>query len=650
MPSNSSKSKAAVVGKKAKETSKNKKKINAVSNFSTPAFIEDLTGAAQQELNFQWNINANAFTEQSITGDPWNQGYLDDTGKFIPTPIQSYYYNLSTTPIPQNTQAPLVPWIAFPHRIIYYLGKANPSTNIYNLEQQKLFELADTGYYTNSSGTKQTFPKIPVNLCPKPNWQGEMQEYGPYGPRGWQDEYCEWSVTRNSSGKITRVDFVCENPEYWYTLWRVDPNAVAKKYEETLNFGLHTNSQNLIKINIEDLYLNDPLTGKPVIDPYTNKPAYNPLNKWNKGPVSQRGSSPSGGAMHLTSSPNSLQTEVGLAGCATVQRKVGNVDSQALICCSKYGQSFRNSDPIIGQSVNQVVEGPPASRVSLANPIGLYIQKPDFTNYELFDDPKLPVDAQVSDCWQVIRGHEILIDPITNAPFNGNFILHAAFQIPEKWIAAGVTKTISDIKINSEGVSSPIQWAGQIALTFHVGLYARPLPAAELQPVSCLVSLDNPTSDKSLPPAQAQPVQMMYQTLWNAYYGTKISNPVGVPMNLATNTVIVPVPVRQGDQGLKIALICNTAVTHTFNTLPSVTASNSNIEITVDKKAGLQDVTYAAPGNSYPDVFKMLTLTVNINKNVPPGLYGIQVKNPGKGMPDALIAPGFINVLPAKQN
>ncbi len=646
--SNQNKTKTTMVGKKTKETSKSKNNNLTYTPFSTPAFIQDLEGNSQINLNVQWNLNANAFTEQSITGSPWNQGYLDNSGKFVTSPPQSYYYNLATTTIPAGTAAIPVSWEAFPRRITYYLGKNTPPNNPYNLEQEKLFELADTGYYTDNKRTKQSFPKIPVKLCPNPDWKGELHEYGPYGPRGWQDEYSEWSVTKNSEGKITRVDFVCENPEYWYTLWNVDPNAVAKKYEETLNYGLPSTSPNLIHVKVEDLYLNDPVSGKPVIDPFTNKPSYNPLNKWNSGPVSLRGKTTSGGAMHLTSSPNTLQTEVGLAGAATVQRTVGNVNSQTLICCSQYGQSFRNSDPFIGQSVNQVVGGPPAARVSLANPIGLYIQTPNFSNYELFDDSKLPAGAKVSDCWQVVRGHELLIDPVTNQPFNGNFILHAAFQIPAKWIEAGVTKTVGDIKITSGGVTSPIQWAGQIAQTYHVGLFARGLSTSELAPVSCSVNLSNPTEDKNLPPAQAQPVQMMYQSLWNAYYGTNVPNPVNYPMSLATNSVIVPVPVKQGMQGLKLVLICSTAVKGSGNTLPTVIAvPNSGITVTVDQKAGLQDVTYAAPGNSYPSVFNMLTLTVNIDKNTPPGLYGIQVNNPGTGMPAAITGPGYINVFPS---
>ena len=64
---------------------------------------------------------------------------------------------------------------------------------------------------------------------------------------------------------------------------------------------------------------------------------FNPLNKWNSGPIEVRTGDPAsftGGVIHLTSTPNTLQTELGLAGAATVQYKCGNQDSQTLICCA----------------------------------------------------------------------------------------------------------------------------------------------------------------------------------------------------------------------------------------------------------------------------------------------------------------------------
>jgi len=87
------------------------------------------------------------------------------------------------------------------------------------------------------------------------------------------DEYCEWSVTRDANGNIIRIDFVCENPEYWNTLWMISPETVRSLYEQTLNFQVPADQQ--ITITLEDLYLNDPQTGQPVIDPSTGRPVYN---------------------------------------------------------------------------------------------------------------------------------------------------------------------------------------------------------------------------------------------------------------------------------------------------------------------------------------------------------------------------------------
>jgi hypothetical protein len=149
---------------------------------------------------------------------------------------------------------------------------------------------------------------------------------------------------------------------------------------------------------------------------------------------------------------------MGLAGGATVARKIGNQYDQDLICCSQYGQPYRNSDPHIGQLVNQTVNGvnnnpkPPATpaKIALADPSGLYIQKPDLSQFYLPDDPKLPAGAKASDCWHIIRGAETPVDPVTEKSYLGNFILHAVFQIPQSWIEAGASFTVGDITIGGK--------------------------------------------------------------------------------------------------------------------------------------------------------------------------------------------------------
>lgn len=290
-----------------------------LSMFRSPAdqAKKDFAGKPDLLSRFDqhWNTNIDGFTQQSILGNPWTASHSSNS---------TNYFNPLNTDIPVETSVVQnIFWNAMPGRIAYYNSADWGSL----LTQQQMYEIADYGYYMDD-GQQKTFPNITKDPC---TGEAENLKYGPYGPRGWQDEYTEWSVTRDENGNILRVDFTCENPEYWYTLWRVDPQTALQIYRDTLDNP---------NIQLEDLCLKDPATGESVIDPSTGLPAYNPLNKWNSGP--QRTAS-SGGAMHLTSTPNTLQTETGLAGAATIQRLMGNSDPEALLCCSQYGQPFRNS-------------------------------------------------------------------------------------------------------------------------------------------------------------------------------------------------------------------------------------------------------------------------------------------------------------------
>jgi len=364
--------------------------------FLTPATQQDFPDdpAKQAALNTQWNTNVNGFTQQAIVRDPWN--LTNATGI-------TNYINPAVTPLPPNPPLAQIQWNAFPNRISYYFP---------HLSVNEVFSLADTGYQLDGT---TSFPDITKNPCS--GLPAKPKPYGPYGPRGWQDEYCEWAVTRNSSGQITRIDFTCENPEYWNSLWMISPERVLELYRSTLNKD---------QIQLEDLYLYGP-EGNIVTDPSTGRPAYNPLNKWNFGTASD---SNGGGAMHLTATPNTLQTEIGEAAGTTSQRISGNDNANKLICCDQTGQPHRNSDPNIGQSVNKLVALNNA--VTLANPPGLYIQLPNFSGYAT------PDGTPASTFWTVVRGQETLtVDGVT---LPGNFILHATFEVP-----ASKNYTVSDI-------------------------------------------------------------------------------------------------------------------------------------------------------------------------------------------------------------
>ena len=591
--------------------------------FTTPACNNDFPNdpSAYAQLTAAWSQNVAGFTNQAIVGNPWTSLFQAQ---------QTAYYNPLATPIPAGSAAVDVAWIAFPNRLVQYLGQSQVPPNPYGLTQDTLNQLADTGNLGK-------YP-IPTTRCPQADWSGSTEPFGPYGPRGWLDEYCEFSVIRDARNNIVRIDFTCENPEYYQTLWRINPQIVADVYTAALNAGAPKDQW--VKVTVADLQLVDPQTGAPVIDPQTGRPGYNPLNRWNSGTVAVRTGSQStftGGAMHLTATPNTLQTELGLGAGATVQRAAGNTDPQALICCGQYGQNYRNSDPHIGQTINLAVGA--GFNISLADPPGLYIQMPSFAQYVLPPDPKLPRGATAADCWQIVRGFEKLIDPVTNAPFPGSFILHAAFQIPQAWIDAGVSFTVSDITIAGER----ILWGSQVQATLEVALFGRPIaPVVPAPALACV-----PTS---IAAPQAQPLQIMFQNLWDAYYGTKFNTPAGVPMVLASNSSIIPPTLNAGAQNVALALTYlapdSTAPWPTVVfTLPNGQPDNS---INTKVVGFNPNINYAVPGNTYPSQSQLLNLQVSVAANALAGVRGVVIVPVGQTFSSAITpAPAFLVVAPS---
>jgi hypothetical protein len=614
--------------------------MSSAITFNTPADIHDFPDGSAQDLAVcsQWNTNMMGFTQQAILGNPWNLLYASN---------QVDYFDTAVTPIPPGSTAVIVTWHAFPNRLKQYLGQGATPANPYSYTNNQLLATADQ--YGTPVALVPPFQKVPTVLCPQANWQEPLQMYGPYGPRGWQDEYCEWCVVRDpSTQKITRIDFTCENPEYWNTLWMIDPQKVADLYTSTLNWDAPAGTH--ILVQVEDLYLYDPTTRKVVIDPSTWRPAYNALNKWNSGPTAVRptdGTNPngySGGAMHLTATPNTLQTEMQLAGGATIQRVSGNTQTQTLICCAQYGQAYRNSDPHIGQSVNQLVSSGP-NQVALANPSGLYIQVPDLSTFKLPVDPNLPPGATAQDCWQIVRGSETLKDPITNLPYGlpngpgGNFVLHAVFQIPSAWVAAGVSFTVGDIQDSNR---QPIQWGGQVVQMMDVGLWARPISLPET-PVDqpCVLPPSNgvqPPPDSPQPPNYAQPLQFFHEAVWNAYYNTSVPNPMNTPLPLASNTTLIAPRLRPGESAFMI-LLC-TAQLGPRNELPQVDLGPDIHASTFELNPG---VFYAVPGNSYPSTCSALRVKVDVSHRAALGLRGLQVTNSGYRLQAAM--PAMLNIV-----
>ena len=369
-----------------------------LKRFNTPAGLKDLADQPEKQAQLEalWNQSLNEFTEQSIQG---GSAPLDND--------RTFYFNPLTTDLTGVVTPPPVAWTAFPNRILLTFPNASRGEQL---------QYADDG---------------------PPNVNG--QPYRPQGPRGWQDEYCEWSVTRRASdNKITKVTFTCENREYWNALWLIDRDRVLKLYRELVS---------------PDVQLSD-LEG---INPDTGQPGYNFRNKWNDNTKM--------GPVHLISQPNSLSAEIYLAAAATIVRECNGevvTNQSQLIQCSRYGTPGRNSDPFIGGTVNSIVR-PGGVKVTLKDPVGLYIQEPAFDQtWQL--PPEAPIDAHPSDYWKIVRGHR-RTDP--NEP---DFILHAVYEVPED---QGFC--VGDITI--DGV--PIRFGSQISQKFQIALAAIGIPTTE---------------------------------------------------------------------------------------------------------------------------------------------------------------------------
>ncbi|MGB8192638.1 MAG: hypothetical protein WCF67_12000, partial [Chitinophagaceae bacterium] len=139
--------------------------------FRTPANIQDFSNSPtkQNMMNSLWSNNLDGFIQQGMLNNPWNS---------TNTPSTTNYYNPVDNNPPSN--AANIRWQAFPGRL---------SFNFPNATQDQLNEMADTG-------------QMPGQISDSPcSTSGQQVAYYPYGPRGWQDEYCEWAVTRNAAGK-----------------------------------------------------------------------------------------------------------------------------------------------------------------------------------------------------------------------------------------------------------------------------------------------------------------------------------------------------------------------------------------------------------------------------------------------------------------
>lgn len=220
-----------------------------------------------------------------------------------------------------------------------------------------------------------------------------------------QVEYCEWSTTRDTSGKVIKISFTCEDRNYFRTLFRHQPDVVLSLYREHVS---------------PDVQMSD------LVDGLGN---YVPANRWN--------ANSSNGAMHMIGQPNTIGAAVELVAGACVVRRNPNgtlkTGARELILCGRYGDPERHSDPTIGAEVNKLARA--RHVIAMANPPQLAFESISFSGWDV------PDGVAPEDCWTYTRGAD-------------GRAVRGVLEAPE-----GASFVVGDIRINGKD----IRFGGQVA-------------------------------------------------------------------------------------------------------------------------------------------------------------------------------------------
>jgi hypothetical protein len=225
---------------------------------------------------------------------------------------------------------------------------------------------------------------------------------GDVDTRGPQNEYCEWHVTRNAAGKITKVVFVTESPEYWNELWAVDRATVVKLYQMLVNPAV-----------VEaDLRAAGPGN------------MYNKFNRWNT----------TDGIVHLIQSINTLTAALHLAqNSIKIDQARDNYETPPPL-------PLRTSvDPRVKFDIGALVRKPLS--ITLREPIALYITGYDDTGWTK------PNGAPVGNYWRILRG-------------SPGRILRLEYRVPP-----GLGFVVGDIRIGGRRIEWGGQIAEHITCT-----------------------------------------------------------------------------------------------------------------------------------------------------------------------------------------
>lgn len=368
--------------------------MGLLTRYDTPAFLPDFN-AIPGQLD-AWSRAISAWFDQIIS---------NDGAKFGGFPLQ-YYNGMNFDPGGIAVEQ-AVTWNAFPKELQRRYGR------------ERAFVLAD-----------RLWPVERYNH-PSPDPDDTTGTSGVlYRP---QEEYCEWHVLRDQdSGRIQRVTFSSEPPEYWQAFAGLVPGSMDPPIADQQFPGDRNALLALYRTLVSrDVQMDDLFPAQDTLDKEGNvivaSGVYNIYNKWNT----------TDGIAHLNSPPNSLVAEIQLGADASIRYTDPQgrllVEPDALIAYARYGGPNRNSDPTIGSTMNALARI--GAYVTLRNPVGLYMDHIDLSGW------RAPDGGGVTDCVRVVRGLPDMIERlVVEVPASRGFV-------------------VSDITI----AGTPIRYGGQIA-------------------------------------------------------------------------------------------------------------------------------------------------------------------------------------------
>lgn len=339
-----------------------------------------------------------------------------------------FYDQLADAPSVPDSDPQGITWNGFPLFLTRWYATLNPdeADKAANAAAELLQRKASFGLYAKqANGTFQ-----PLSL-----------------PYRRQDEYCEWYAEREN-GKVKRIYFTAEPPEYWEFMGQADKTLVQELYADLLH-NKHIPPTDLIWQH--DVYARQ--DGK--FELAYAKGDYNGHNKWNTEL----------GAVHLTHWANSLGAEVQLASDGSLGWPVtsgpdGKTQPDKLMACAGFGGVNRSSDPRIGAAVFDFART--GLSVALANPIGLYMQPFDLKG--LLD----PDGNDVGDeCLKILRQSK-----------DGKRVLRAEVSPPD-----GAKYVLGDCTLDGKKLVTGSQIARRITMVLY-GV-AKKIPGAKASPSSC---------------------------------------------------------------------------------------------------------------------------------------------------------------------